>query len=53
MYQKIVLASTIVDASYAMLPMVRWERGGWLLTIGMIPLIISKPLRLWIYSIWK
>ena len=33
--------STIVDAPDAMLPMERWERGGWLLTIGMIPLIIT------------
>lgn len=36
--------STIVDAPYAMLPMVRGERGGWLLTIGMIPLIIANLL---------
>ena len=34
--------STIVDAPDAMLPMERWERGGWLLTIGMIPLIITN-----------
>lgn len=34
--------STIVDAPDAMLPMERWERGGCLLTIGMIPLIITN-----------
>jgi len=34
--------STIVDAPDAMLPMERWDRGGWLLTIGMIPLIITN-----------
>jgi hypothetical protein len=34
--------STIVDAPDAMLPMERWEIGGWLLTIGMIPLIITN-----------
>ena len=36
--------STVVDASDAMLPMERWERGGWLLTIGTIPLIIANVL---------
>ncbi len=37
-----LFGGTIVDAPNAMLPMERWERGGWLLTIGMIPLIITN-----------
>lgn len=39
-----VSGNTIVDAPDAMLPMERWERGGFALTIGTIPLIIANAL---------
>ncbi len=39
-----LFGSTIVDAPNVMFSMERWERGGWLLTIGMIPLIIANIL---------
>lgn len=36
--------STIVDAPDAMIPMERWDRGGFVLTIGTIPLIVANAL---------
>ncbi len=39
-----VSGSTIVDYPEAMLPMERWDRGGWALTIGTVPLIIANVL---------
>ncbi|WP_028243737.1 hypothetical protein [Pseudobutyrivibrio ruminis] len=39
-----LFGGTIVDAPDAMLPMERCVRGGWLLTIGMIPIIIANIL---------
>lgn len=39
-----VSGNTTVDAPDAMLPMERWERGGLVLTIGMVPLIIANAL---------
>ncbi len=39
-----VSGSTVVDYPDAMLPMERWDRGGWALTIGLIPLIIANVL---------
>ena len=39
-----VSGSTIVDNPEAMLPMERWDLGGWALTIGTVPLIIANVL---------
>ena len=39
-----VSGSTAVDYPDAMLPLERWDRGGWALTIGTIPLIIANTL---------
>lgn len=39
-----ISGSPVVDNPDAMLPLERWDRGGWMLTIGVIPLIIVNSL---------
>jgi len=39
-----VSGSTVVDYPDAMLPVERWDRGGWALTMGTVPLLIANGL---------